>query len=369
VSVARSAPPRPVAPEAPAARPPGTAFRIGPASALVRWRRVLVPVVAAVVLVLLSTVSIGRGDFPIGIGDVLRTLAGQGERSQEFVILELRAPRIVVGLLVGLALGVAGALFQTFARNPLAAPDTLGITTGASVGAVAAIVLGGGGGFGGGLAHLGIPLAALLGALLTGLLLFLLAWRAGIDGHRLVLIGIGLWAVGSALTDWLLTNAEIYDAASAYVWITGSLNARTWDHALPLAVALAVLLPLALASGRALGALQFGDDTARSLGVRLRTAQAAVVLLAVACVGFAVSAAGPIVFVALVVPQIAVRLTGGPRPPLLASGLLGAVLVVGADLVARTVLPAVLPVGILTAVIGAPYLLWLLVRGRRRSTL
>jgi ABC-type enterobactin transport system permease subunit len=347
---------------------PGTAVRFGPVSGVVRLRQVAVPVIAFVVLVLLSAVSLGRGDFPIGVPDVLRTLVGLGEGAQPFIVLELRAPRVAVGLLVGLALGVAGALFQTFARNPLASPDTLGITMGASVGAVGAIVLSSGGAFGGALAGVGIPLAALLGALLTGVLLFALTWRAGIDGYRLVLVGIALWSIGTALVDWLLTNAEIYDAASAYVWITGSLNARTWNHAVPLAVALAVLLPLALAASRILGVLQFGDDTARGLGVRLQGAQAVVVVIAVGCVAFAVSAAGPITFVALVVPQIAVRLAGGSRPPLLASGLLGAVLVVGADLVTRTVLPESVPVGILTAVLGAPYLLWLLIRGRRQFT-
>jgi iron complex transport system permease protein len=338
--------------------------RVGPVSGIVRWRQLVVPLAGFVVLVLLSAVSLGRGDFPISVPDVLRTLVGLGEGAQDFIILELRAPRIVVGLLVGLALGVAGALFQTFARNPLASPDTLGITMGASVGAVAAIVLSSGSA----VAGLGIPFAALLGALVVGALLFLLTWRAGIDGYRLVLVGIALWSVSTALVDWLLTNAEIYDAASAYVWITGSLNARTWENAVPLALALAVLLPLALAASRSLAVLQFGDDTARGLGVRLQTAQAAVVLIAIGCVAFAVSAAGPITFVALVVPQIAVRLTGGSRPPLLASGLLGAALVVGADLVTRTVLPEALPVGILTAVLGAPYLLWLLVRGRRQFT-
>lgn len=359
------------APPRPAAAPPrrtGTVVRIGPASGIVRWRQVAVPAGAFAVLLLLSAVSLGRGDFPIGVPDVLRTLVGLGEGAQDFIVLQLRAPRVVVGLLVGLALGVAGALFQTFARNPLASPDTLGITMGASVGAVAAIVLSSSGALGGALTGLGIPLAALLGALLVGVLLFLLTWRAGVDGYRLVLIGIALWSVSTALVDWLLTKAAIYDAAAAYVWITGSLNARTWDHALPLAAALAVLLPLALAASRALGVLQFGDDTARGLGVRLETAQAAVVLVAIGCVAFAVSAAGPITFVALVVPQIALRLTGGSRPPLLASGLLGAVLVVGADLMTRTVLPEALPVGILTAVLGAPYLLWLLVRGRRQFT-
>jgi ABC-type enterobactin transport system permease subunit len=341
-----------------------TAVRLGPVSAIVRWRQLVVPLVALAVLLLLSAVSLGRGEFPIGIGDVLRTLAGLGEKAQEFVVLELRAPRIVVGLLVGLALGIAGALFQTFARNPLASPDVLGITQGASVGAVAAIVLSGGAA-----SFLGVPLAALTGALLTGSLLFVLTWRAGIDGYRLVLVGIALWSALAALTDWLLTNAEIHDAAAAYVWITGSLNARTWDHAVPLVLSVLVLAPLALAASRVLGMLQFGDDTARGLGVRLPLAQGAVVLVAVGLVATSVAAAGPITFVALVVPQIAVRLTGGSRPPLLASGLLGAVLVVGADLATRTLLPQALPVGILTAAIGAPYLLWLLVRGRRRYTL
>jgi iron complex transport system permease protein len=341
-----------------------TAVRLGPVSAIVRWRQLVVPLVALAVLLLLSAVSLGRGEFPIGIGDVLRTLAGLGEKAQEFIVLELRAPRIVVGLLVGFALGIAGALFQTFARNPLASPDVLGITQGASVGAVAAIVLSGGAA-----SFLGVPLAALTGALLTGSLLFVLTWRAGIDGYRLVLVGIALWSALAALTDWLLTNAEIHDATAAYVWITGSLNARTWDHAVPLALSVLVLAPLALAAGRVLGVLQFGDDTARGLGVRLPLAQGAVVLVAVGLVATSVAAAGPITFVALVVPQIAVRLTGGSRPPLLASGLLGAVLVVGADLATRTLLPQALPVGILTAAIGAPYLLWLLVRGRRRYTL
>jgi ABC-type enterobactin transport system permease subunit len=340
---------------------PGVVVRLGPLSAVVRWRSVLVPAIGTIVLVLLAAVSLGRGDYPIGLTDVLRALVGVGDPGQQFVIRELRAPRIVVGLLVGAALGVAGALFQTSARNPLASPDVLGITQGASAGAVAAIVLGGGG--------LSVPAAALGGALLAGALLFGLTWRAGVDGARLVLVGIALWAVASALVDWLLTRADIRDAGSAYVWITGSLNARAWEHAVPLGIALTVLLPLALAGGRVLGVLQLGDDTARGLGVRLATAQAGTVLMAVGCVAAAVAAAGPVGFVALAVPQLALRLTAGSRPPVLASAVLGAVLVVGADLVTRTLLPQVLPVGILTAAIGAPYLLWLLVRGRRRSTL
>ena len=290
--------------ERPVSGPRGrTAVRIGPVSVLLRWRQLLVPLIALVVLVLVSAVSIGRGDFPVAIPDVLRTLVGLGDGPQNFIVLQLRAPRVVVGLLVGLALGVAGALFQTFARNPLASPDTLGITVGASVGAVAALVLTGGSSVGALLGGFGVPLAALSGALVTGFLLFVLAWRSGVDGYRLVLVGIALWSVGSALVDWLLTNAQVYDAAAAYVWITGSLNARTWDQAVPLAIALGLLVPLSLAAGRALDVLQFGDDTARGLGLRLAAAQTAVALLALALTAAAVSAAGPITFVALVVGE------------------------------------------------------------------
>ena len=345
---------------------PRQTLRVGPVSGAWRPRQVLVPLVAAAVLVVVSGLSIGRGDFPIGLTDVVRSLVGQGDPAQTFIVLELRAPRVVVGALVGVALGLSGALVQTFARNPLASPDVLGVTQGAAVAAVAVIVLGGGSSAAAGLlGGVGLPLAALAGGLLTAALVVGLAWRSGIDGYRLVLIGIGLSAIATALTDWLLVRSDIQDATAATVWLTGSLNGRGWDQAVPLAVALAVLVPLTLALSRPLGALQFGDDTARGLGVRLGAAQLVVLVVAVALAAAAVSAAGPVQFVALVVPQIALRLAGGSRPPLLAAGLLGAVLVVGADLVARTVLPTALPVGIVTAVLGAPYLIWLLVRGRK----
>jgi iron complex transport system permease protein len=326
-------------------------------------------VLVALGLVLAAAVSLGRGDYPIGVLDVLRTLLGGGDDTQRFIVLELRAPRIGVGVLVGLALGVSGALIQTFARNPLASPDVLGVTGGAAIGAVAVLVLGGTTTAGGLLGGLGPPAAALAGGLLMALLVFGLAWRSGIDGYRLVLIGVGLSAMAQAVVSYLLTRSALQDAAAANVWISGSLHGRGWEQARPLALALVLLLPAALALGRVLGVLQFGDETARALGVRVPLAQAVVVVVAVALAAFAVSAAGPVQFVALVVPQIAVRLTGGSRPPVLASGLLGALLVVTSDLLARTVLPDSFPVGVVTAIVGAPYLLWLLVRGRRRSTL
>ncbi|MGY1838727.1 MULTISPECIES: FecCD family ABC transporter permease [unclassified Modestobacter] len=345
------------------------AVRIGPFSAVYRPRQLLVPLAVLLALVVVSALNLGRGDYPISVPEVLGTLVGAGDDTQRFIVLELRAPRVVVGLLVGLALGISGALFQTFARNPLASPDILGVTGGAAVGAVGVIVLGGVTGASGLLAAVGLPAAALASGLLTAGLIFGLAWRNGIDGYRLVLVGIGLAAFAQALIAYLLTRSDINDAAAANVWLTGSLNGRGWDQAVPLALALVVLLPAALALSRVLGVLQFGDDTARALGVRVARTQGVVVLVAVALAAFAVAAAGPINFVALVVPQVALRLAGGSRPPVLASGLLGALLLISSDLVARTVLPDSFPVGVVTAVVGAPYLLWLLVRGRRRSTL
>ncbi len=343
--------------------------RVGVASWRVPLRATAVCVVGLGVLVLVSAVSIGTGDFPISVPDVLRVLVGGGDAGQQFIVRELRLPRVVVGVLVGAALGMSGALTQTLARNPLASPDMLGVTEGAAVGAVAVIVLSGtNGALATSLSGVSVPAAAMAGALLSTAAIYLLAWRRGIDGQRLVLVGIACGAILSALTSWLLVRAQIWDAQAATVWLTGSLNARGWEHAEPLAWALLVLGPAALILTATLRALQLGDDSARSLGVRLQLAQLMTLVIAVGLVAFAVSAAGPIEFVAFVVPQVAMRLTGGCRPPLLASAIYGALLVVGADLVARVVLPTELPVGLVTAVIGAPYLIWLLVRTNRRVT-
>jgi iron complex transport system permease protein len=340
--------------------------RLGPASGRVDARAVAVCVVGIALLVFVSALSIGTGDFKIGVPDVLRVIAGGGDPAHQFIVNELRLPRVAVGLLVGLALGAAGAMTQTLARNPLASPDILGVTDGAAVGAVAVIVLGGTtGALATGLSAVGVTAAAFVGALAATVAVYLLAWRGGVDGTRLVLVGIGVGAILSALVSWMLTRARIWDAQAAAVWLTGSINGRGWEQAEPLFWALVVLLPLALAAGRTLRVMQLGDDSAQSLGVRLQRAQLAVLVIAVALTAFAVSAAGPIEFVAFVVPQIALRLAGASRPPILASAIYGALLVVSADLVARVVLPVELPVGIVTSAVGAPYLIWILVKRNR----
>ncbi|XVU29830.1 FecCD family ABC transporter permease [Actinoplanes sp. CA-054009] len=344
------------APVAPAGR---RVVQAGPVSGTVSPRAVAVGAAGLVAALAVAVFSIGHGSFTIAPGDVVQVLLGGGTPAQKLIVLDLRLPRILVALLVGAALAVSGALTQTFARNPLASPDVLGVTHGASLGAVAVIVLG--------YSSSAVPFAALAGALVTAVLVYVLAWRRGIDGFRLVLVGIGVGEILTAGISWFLVRAEIVDATRATIWLNGSVAGAEWTQVRPLSIALVVLLPLAAATAFTLQAMQFDDDVAQALGIRLQLARLAVVLTAVALAAAAVAAAGPIEFVAFLVPQIALRLCGGSRPPLVVSAILGALLVVAADLAARTVLPdRELPVGLVTAIIGAPYLLWLLVSVNRR---
>ncbi|ASO21262.1 iron complex transport system permease protein [Actinoalloteichus hoggarensis] len=344
------------------------AVRLGPVSMILRPRVVLVTGIALVLLVLVAALNIGRGTSQIEVFDVLRTLAGGGDRRENGIIFSLRMPRTLTGVLVGAALGLSGALFQSLARNPLASPDILGVTWGAGVGAVAVIVLGGSRGTVSGAVALGVPAAGLVGGLAAGLLLYLLSWRQGIDGYRMVLVGIGLSAIGGNIVYWLLTVGDVDDASRATVWLVGSLANAGWDGVGPLAIAVAILVPATLACSRVLGGLQFGDDTSRALGIRVDGARGTLLLLAAALAAVAAATAGPIAFVALATPQIAMRLVGASQPPLVASMVLGALLTVSADLAVR-ITPGLshLPVGVLTAVLGAPYLIYLFVRTRRRQ--
>ncbi|WP_211293915.1 FecCD family ABC transporter permease [Lentzea kentuckyensis] len=325
------------------------------------WRPwiVLVTVVLAALTFLIFCVSISVGDFTIGLDAVVRTLIGQGERVDEFVIMDLRMPRALVGLIVGAALGISGALSQSIARNPLASPDVLGITGGASATAVALVTASGGAAI---TSAIGLPAAALTGGLLTGLLVYFLAWRKGIDGFRLILIGISVNAVMQALTTWLLVLADIRDVARAQSWLVGSLDARSWPQVWTTLWVTIALVVIVLAISFQLRPMHFGDDVAAGLGVRYGAVRALLLLCAVLLAGVAVSAAGPVPFVALVAPQITMRLLKSPVPPLIASGLFGALLLIGSDLIARLVLPNDLPVGVVTAIIGGPFLVYLLVR-------
>lgn len=306
--------------------------------------------------------SLSVGDFPVPIGDVLASLVGRGGEDADFIVRTLRLPRGLTGLLVGAAFGLSGAIFQRIARNPLASPDIIGINAGAAAAAVFVIVILDG-------TSAQVTFGALVGAIATALAIYVLAYKRGVTGYRLVLVGIGVTAMLGSVTSYLLTRAELFDAQRATIWLTGSLNGRGWEHVRPVTVALLVLVPVAIGLARHLRLLEMGDDAARGLGTRVEWSRGALLLTGVALAALSTASAGPIGFVALVAPQIARRLTGGRSLALLPAAACGALLLVASDLVARRLFaPTELPVGIFTAVVGAPYLLYLLARANRVGT-
>jgi iron-siderophore transport system permease protein len=293
--------------------------------------------------------------------DVLESVLGlSADPGVDFVVRDLRLPIAAAALCVGLALGIAGTLFQRLLGNPLAAPELVGVSAGASLAAVAGIVLFAWSGY-------AISLAALLGALTGAALIYALAWRDGISGYRLILIGIGMSELMLALVTYLIARADIHEAREAMHWLVGSIGQSGGSELRALAIALVVLVPLAAALIRSLRALELGDEPARALGVRVETARLALIGIAVALVGFATAVAGPIAFVALVAGPVAQRLLDTMEGGLLAAAFVGAGLVLASDLVAQHVVPVALPTGVLTGAIGAPYLLWLLATLNRQE--
>ncbi|WP_253265327.1 FecCD family ABC transporter permease, partial [Pseudomonas aeruginosa] len=272
----------------------------------------------------------------------------------------VRLPRVLTACLVGAALGMAGAIFQSISRNPLGSPDVIGFTTGAASGAIMQIIL-----FDAG--PLATSLAALAAGLCTALAVVLLARRgATAGGYRLVLVGIGVGASLSGLNSLLLVTGNLDQAMYAQLWLAGSLNTRTWSHVVPAALGLLASVPLALYHGRRLEVLELGDASAAQLGVAVERVRLQMVLVAVGMTAIATAAAGPIAFIALAGPQLARRLTRSAGVPLLSGALMGAVLLLAADLLGqRLAYVANLPIGLMTGLLGGFYLLWLLLRSRR----
>ncbi|ATL67596.1 FecCD family ABC transporter permease [Nocardia terpenica] len=349
------------------------ALRAGRCSVVLRITVLLTVIALAAGVVVLFAVDIAIGEYTIPVGRVLEVLAGGGSRAQRFIVVDSRLPRAVTAVVAGGALGIAGAVTQSILRNPLASPDVLGITSGASLAAVA-VLAGTGGATTGVAAALGVPLAALAGGLGTAVLIHLLAWgrtgagTAGVSGLRLVLLGIGVNAMLVAGINWLLTRASLADATRAQQWLTGSLGGADWGRAVPAALGFGLVLAVAAGSAHTLAALRFGEDTARALGVRVQTRQAVLIGAAVTGAALATAAVGPLAFVGLAAPQIARRLLRAPGEPIVGSALVGALVVIGSDVAARTVFPVDLPVGIVTAALGGPFLLLLLVRANRKAT-
>ncbi|MEU4289832.1 iron chelate uptake ABC transporter family permease subunit [Kribbella sp. NPDC026596] len=322
-------------------------------------RSLMVIVVLAVIVFVTFCVSLSLGDFKIPVIDVVKTLFGGGDRATEFIVNRLRLPRALTGLMVGAALGMSGAIFQSIARNPLASPDIIGVTYGASAFAVFAIVTLG-------LTGVAVSGFAIVGAVLTAFIMYVLAWRHGVSSYRLILIGIGIGAVATSITSYLLTKARVEIAQQALIWLTGSLNGRDWSNVRSLAITLVVLAPLTTFLVHRLRILQLGDETAYGLGLRVESSRLGLIVIAVLLAAVATAAAGPIGFVAFVAAPIARRLTRSPGPAMISSALLGALVVALSDLIAQHAFgDTQLPVGVVTGVVGAPYLMFLLARTNR----
>ncbi|MGW8755877.1 FecCD family ABC transporter permease [Streptomyces albidoflavus] len=339
------------------ARPP-LAVRIGPFSAAVEWRGAVAAVVLAAVAAVLAFVGLCRGDAWDAPGEVIAALAGHGDAA--FVVQEWRLPRVTAALAFGAALGAAGAVFQNLTRNPLGSPDVIGLDAGGYTGALVALTV---------LSGTSVQLAAgsVAGGLAAAVVVYLLSLGSGLGGLRLVVIGIAVNAMLTALNSWIVLRAELEVAMAAVGWSAGSLNGIGWeDLRLPLAI-LAALAVLLAALARPMHQVAVGDDLAVTSGVRLSGYRPLVVLAGVGCTATVTAVAGPVVFIALAAPQIGRRLAGAAGVPLLPAALTGAVLLLVADLTAQTVLaPVALPVGAVTTVVGGGYLLWLLVREVRR---
>jgi iron complex transport system permease protein len=305
--------------------------------------------------------SLRSGAVTLDFTQVFNALTGSAPRNITMVVTEWRLPRVMMALLVGAALGISGAIFQSLMRNPLGSPDVMGFNTGAWSGVLVAMVL-----FG---QHLtAITLAAMAGGILTSLIVWALAWRDGIETFRLIIIGIGMRAMLMAFNTWLLLQASLETSLSAGLWFAGSLNGLTWAKTLPAAPLILLMFVCALLLVKRMRLLEMGDDSACALGVSVERSRLMLMLVAVVLTAAATAIAGPISFIALVAPHIARRLSGTARWGLTQSALCGSLLLLAADLCAQQLfMPYQLPVGVVTVSLGGIYLIVLLVQESRKK--
>lgn len=338
-------------------RYPAISFRID--------RRVpIVLLCLTLAIVVAMVMNLGRGEYPISPWDIVKTLFGldTGNPDHTFVIYSLRLPRTLVALMVGMALGISGTIFQGLTRNPLADPGIIGINAGATLAAVSVIVL-----FPWAPIYI-LPISAFAGAWLMAMLIYSLAWNHGSSPILLILIGVGLSAIATAITSLMITFGEINNVSNALVWLAGSVYGRTSEQVFSLLPWLVIFIPMALILTRHLNALSLGDDVAKSLGSLVQWQRGLLMFVGVALAGAAVATAGNIGFVGLIAPHLGRQLVGTTHESLIpTSALLGGVIVVMADFLGRTAFaPIELPCGVVTAAIGAPYFLYLLIRNRKK---
>ncbi|WP_438353083.1 FecCD family ABC transporter permease [Microbacterium sp. CJ88] len=328
---------------------------------LVDRRAVVCAVALIVALLALAAFALTLGESAIDPGRVFSALFGSGDAATVRVVAEWRLPRIVLAIVGGASLALSGAIFQSMTRNPLGSPDIIGFSTGAYTGAlIVSLVLGA--------STLLMPIGAFVGGLVAALAVYLLAFRRGVQGFRLIVVGIAVSAMLVAVNAYLLVQARLEEAVTVAIWGAGSLNGARWPDVVPVIVTFAVLAPLCALLVRRLTVLELGDEHARMLGVDVERTRVLLLVIGVALVAVITAVAGPITFVALAAPQIAKRIVAATGPALLVSALFGAVLLLASDVIAqRLIAPAQFPVGVVTACLGGAYLVWLLTRGVKES--
>lgn len=322
-----------------------------------RGRRRLTILIYAALLgtgLVFAALLLATGSMKFGFIEIARALVGFGENHRLLrVVVDIRLPRVLTAALVGASLGVAGAIFQSVARNPLGSPDILGFSTGAATGAILQIIVLGAG-------ATQIVLSAVAAGLITAFFVYGASRRRGsAEGPRLVLVGIGAGAILSGFNTLLLVAGDLDRAMAAQVWLSGSLMARSWAHVGMAAISLALALPLVLIFLRPLRLIEMGDDLARQLGVKVEATRLTMMLAGVVLTASATAAAGPIAFLALIAPHLARRILGVSQFHIVPAGLFGATLLLGADLACQTAARTInVPIGLGTGMIGGIYLLF-----------
>ncbi|MBW0114771.1 iron chelate uptake ABC transporter family permease subunit [Pseudonocardia sp. KRD-169] len=322
-----------------------------------RWqaRTLVVSALLAALTVVVTSCALALRDYPLSLAQVWAALTDDPAAGfARTVVFEWRAPRAIAAVVFGAGLGAAGAVFQSLTRNPLASPDIIGISAGSYTGALIVIVVVQG-------SYLQLTAGAFTGGIATAAVIYLLAWRQGVQGFRLIIVGIAISAMLTSFNTWLMLSAQLEVALAAAAWGAGTLGGLGWQETLVGGGVVLALLVVLATFGRALRQLELGDDAARATGTRAEPVRLAVIVIAVALTAVVASATGPIAFIALAAPQIARRLCRAPGIAVVPSALTGAVLLAAADVAALNLLPVALPVGVVTVVLGGGYLLWLLV--------
>lgn len=312
-------------------------------------------------LIAASSITLMFGQSYTPPADVLNVLLGESVPGASFTIGHLRLPRVIIAILVGISFGMAGVAFQIMLRNPLASPDIIGVSSGATAAAVFAIIILG-------LSGTSVAFISIIVGLIVAISVYGLSCRNGVTGTRLILVGIGVSAMIESFIAYLLSQAPSWDLQEAMRWLTGSLNSAQLNQAYPLLISLVIFGSALLSRTKDIEALRLGDDTAQSLGVRVGFTRLTVIISAVGLIAVAVAITGPIAFVAFLSGPIAMRLIKNSGSLLIPAGLIGACLVLTGDYIGQFMLPSRYPVGVITGALGAPYLIYLIIRVNNKGS-